>query len=366
MDERVFADPRFFRLITQASPAGMVIADAEGIIVLTNAQAENIFGYSQKELVGQPVEVLIPQAHLGVHLSHRARYMAHPEARSMAVERDLFAQRKDGSQVAVDISLHPIETDDGVYVLANVLDATERRRAARQRESRLATERLATMGQLAGSVAHEIRTPLCVIRNNIYYLRILAEKLGAEGRECLDEVDEAIGKAERIVSELLDFTRTASSRVATIPLLPLVSDVATSQGVTLKLPELREDWLIEVDQEQIQRVLANLVVNAVDATGSGGRVEIRVASDADYVWMEVADNGPGISPIEKERIFDPLYTTKPTGFGLGLALSKRYAESNGGTLSVTDSESGGACFRLTLPRPGRRRDEPSEQSSDHR
>jgi two-component system sensor kinase FixL len=363
MDERVFADARFFRLITQASPAGMVITDADGMIVLINSKAEEIFGYSHDELIGQPVEGLIPRAHRGVHLSHRACYMAHPEPRSMAAGYDLFGQRKDGSQVAVDISLHPFPTDDGVFVLANVLDATDRRRAARQREAQQSVERLTMMGQLAGSVAHEIRTPLCVIRNNIYYLRILAERMGTDGTECLDEIDEAIGKADRIVNELLDFTRVSSSRVGKIPLQDTIDqslvDLATTGGVELELPEVHKDWLIEVDQEQIQRVLANLVTNAVDAMGSGGRLEIRVGRDTKNVWIEVADNGPGISSSEKERIFDPLYTTKPTGVGLGLALSRRYAEGNGGTLLVTDSDAGGACFRLTLPRPGKQDDEPN-------
>ena len=367
MDERVFADARFFRLITQASPAGMVITDAEGMIVLINSKAEEVFGYSHDELIGQPVEVLIPRAHRGAHMSHRACYLAHPEPRPMAEGYDLFGQRKDGSQVAVDISLHPFPTDDGVFVLANVLDATDRRRAARQHEAQESVERLTMMGQLAGSVAHEIRTPLCVIRNNIYYLRILAQKMGSDGTECLDEIDEAIGKAERIVNELLDFTRVSSSRVATIPFLDLIdpslADLAMSGGVELTLPEVNEDWLIKADQDQLQRVLANLVTNAVDATGGGGRVEVRVGRDENNVWIEVADDGPGISPSEKERIFDPLYTTKPTGVGLGLALSRRYAEGNGGTLSVTDSDAGGACFRLTLPRPGDDNDEPSQQTN---
>jgi signal transduction histidine kinase len=119
--------------------------------------------------------------------------------------------------------------------------------------------------------------------------------------------------------------------------------------------------MVEVDHDQIQRVLANLVTNAVEATGSGGVVEISVGQDARDVWIEVADNGPGISPADRERVFDPLYTTKPTGVGLGLALSRRYVEGNRGSLRVTDCDSGGACFRLTLPRWANKHDRSEEE-----
>lgn len=357
MSDPVFADERFFHLIVQASPAGMVIADEQGTIVLANAQAAKIFGYPEDGLVGLPVERLIPQAHAGVHASHRARYLSHPEPRPMALGRDLFAQRQDGSQVAVDISLHPIETGGHSYVLANILDATERRRLSRQQETRESFERLALMGQLAGGVAHEIRTPLCVIRNNVYYLRILADKLGEEGAECLDEIDQAIGKAERIVSELLDFTRDGPCRRESVLLGELVdlglADVGVSADVEISRSALDPTCRVHVDPEQVTRVLANLFRNAVEAIGDAGMVEVRSGEDNGGVWIEIGDDGPGISPTEKEQVFEPLYTTKPTGIGLGLALSRRYAESNGGSLIVTDNVPRGACFRLTLPGAGK-------------
>ncbi len=352
MKESVFSDERFLHLVVDASPAGMLIADEEGNIVRTNFQAESLFGYSREELTGKPVEMLIPQAHRGVHTSRRARYMAHPQPRPMAAGRDLFAQRKDGSQVAVDISLHPFQTKNGTYVLANILDATSRRQAARERESRQAIERLAMMGQLAGGVAHEIRTPLCVIRNDVYFLKRIADQLGEEGAECLEEIDRAVSKAERIVAELLDFTRDQPSRLAPCSLSAVIGsaleDVVVPQGIEMVLPPAGEDWWVQADHGQIERIVGNLLQNAIQALSETGRVEIRLGKKDTYAWIEVADNGPGIQPHEKERVFEPLYTTKPTGIGLGLAVSRRYAESNGGALIVTDNQNGGACFRLTL------------------
>ncbi|MCG8652335.1 MAG: PAS domain S-box protein, partial [Pirellulales bacterium] len=338
-------------LMFDASPAGMLIADAEGKVVLANIQVEKLFGYSQQELLGQPVELLIPQAHHGVHASHRARYMAQARPRPMAAGRDLFAQCKDGRQLAVDISLHPIETAAGSYVLANILDATERRQAARERESRQAFERLVMLGQLAGGVAHEIRTPLCVIRNDVYYLKTLADQLGQEGAECIAEIDEAVGKAERIVSELLDVTRDGPSQMSLASVNELIQsalhNISVPETVKVSLPETNAVH-VRVDREQVERILVNLIRNAVQALNDQGSIEMRVGQDEQGVWVEVADNGPGVSPAQKESVFEPLFTTKPTGIGLGLAVSKRYAQLNGGELTVTDNEGGGACFRLTF------------------
>lgn len=354
MDQSIFFNPRFFHLITQASPAGMVIADATGTIVLVNLQAEKMFGYPQSELVGEPVEVLIPQLHQSAHRSHRARYMAHPEPRSMAEGRDLFARRRDGTELAVDISLHPIETEQGTYILAHIIDATVRRETEQRREREIAIERLASMGQLAGSVAHEIRTPLAVIRNNIYYLGVLAEQLDEEARECLQEVDEAVSRAEGIVSELLDFTRHRASQTQPVAVRDLfdtsLQDRVARVRAKLTLLPVDEQLSVNVDLDQIQRVLINLVDNAADAAGPDGTVEVSVEASEEEIWIDVADDGPGISTRDRERVFEALYSTKPNGIGLGLALSRRYVESNGGSLRICDHDKSGACFRLTLRR----------------
>ncbi len=352
MNENVFSDPRIFHLIVEASPAGMVIADAKGKIVLVNDQAETILGYSRQEMVGRPVEMLIPEVHHSAHISARESYSKDPRARQMSAGRDLFAKRKDGTQVAVDISLHPLKTESGTYVLANILDATDRQQANRDRESRQALERLALLGQLAGGVAHEIRTPLCVIRNDVYYLKILADKLGLEGAECVQEIDQAVGKAERIVSELLDFTGDPPCRLVQVKVADLIhsaiSHAAVPKEVQLMMPDLGDDWIVEADQEQIERALINLLRNAIQAMNESGIIEIKVGKGDGLTWIEVADDGPGILPSDLERIFEPLFTTKPTGIGLGLAVSRRYATRSGGSLTVADQQRNGASFRLTL------------------
>ncbi len=347
-----FADENLFRKVVEASPAGLLIADADGQIVLANRTAGEQFGYSIDELLGQTVEQLIPDSHRSAHTAHRARYMAHPEHRSMAAGRNLFGKRKDGTEIPIDISLHPILVGGRHMVMANVLDATDRRRADQEREHRQAMERLALLGQLAGGVAHEIRTPLCVIRNDTYFLQTMADRLGEEAVECIDEINEAVSKAESIVSELLDFTRDPQSAPDDIPISQLINDAVKSVSMPPEVQLQRsgcEDVLVRADPDQVERILVNLVRNAKQAIEGRGEIQIRCERNANTVSIEVIDDGPGIDATEVDRVFEPLFTTKTKGIGLGLAVSRRYAERNGGTLTAQNGEDCGACFRLTLP-----------------
>ncbi|MGI9471202.1 MAG: two-component system sensor histidine kinase NtrB [Rubripirellula sp.] len=355
MNERssIHYDENLLYSIIEASPAGMLIVDEEGKIVLANRAAGEHFGYAIEELQRESIDMLIPKSHRSAHSAHRARYMSRPEHRSMAAGRNLFGKRKDGTQFPVDISLHPILVRDQPMVLANVLDATDRRRAEQEREQRLAMERLALLGQLAGGVAHEIRTPLCVIRNDAYFLKMLADQLSPEAQECVAEIDEAVGKAERIVSELLDFTRDPKSERCDVDVAPLIESAIRDAGLPDFIEVVRsgeDTHRVCVDADQIGRVLVNLIRNGYQAMGDSGKIQIQTSIDHDNVVIEVIDDGPGIDPENLHRVFEPLFTTKPKGIGLGLAVSRRYAEQNSGTLTVHNDGDCGACFQLTIPR----------------
>lgn len=354
-DRLAIADEQLFRLIVQASPAGLLLVDGQGKIVLVSGRALEFFGYGEAELIGQPVSLLIPAAHHAAHAEQMARYMSHPQTRTMAAGRDLFARRRDGSNFPVDISLHPLTTEHGTYILANILDATARRRAEREVKRQHTLERLAMLGQLAGGVAHEIRTPLCVIRNDAYYLQTLADQLGPEGRECVAEINQAVGKADRIVSELLDFTREPPTHLQPILLKAIIDEALANYpipaGVVYRPPdvELLEGVAVEADGEQIARLLTNLFRNAVQAMQGSGVLSLTLSVDAKRVRLTVCDSGPGIKAESREAIFEPLFTTKANGIGLGLSISQRYAQWNRGQLELLDSSHSGACFRLTLP-----------------
>lgn len=356
----LIADEQLFRLIIQASPAGLLLVDGQGRIVLVSQRALEFFGYDEAELVGQPVDLLIPAAHHSAHAQQLARYMSHPQTRTMAAGRDLFARRRDGSEFPVDISLHPLTTEHGTYVLANILDATSRRRAEREAKQQHTLERLALLGQLAGGVAHEIRTPLCVIRNDAYYLQTLADRLGPEGRECVEEINQAVGKADRIVSELLDFTREPPTHLKPVLMQVILNEALANyplpNSVDFRPPdaELLGRIAVEADCEQIARVLTNLFRNAVQAMHGSGVISVTLSHDESHARLTMCDSGPGVSVEAREAIFEPLFTTKANGIGLGLSISQRYAQWNHGRLELLDSPAAGACFCLTLPLPSAR------------
>ena len=354
-DNRTFhADEQLFRLIIQASPAGMLLVDVEGKIVLVSQRALEFFDYTESQLLGEPVEKLIPIAHSAEHAAHRARYMSHPQTRPMAAGRDLFALRRDGTEFPVDISLHPLETQSGTYILANILDATDRRRAERESSRRQTLERLALLGQLAGGVAHEIRTPLGVIRNDVYFLQTLADRLGPDGVECIEEIKQAVGKANRIVGELLDFTHEPRSNPSAVSLEEILAealhDCPLPSGIELERPDaqLLQSVSVDADREQIARILINLFRNSVQAMNGQGRISLTVKHDEQHVRLTICDTGPGIKPEHRESVFEPLFTTKVNGIGLGLAVSQRYAARNHGQLELLQDRPGGACFRLTM------------------
>ncbi|MEX0704085.1 MAG: PAS domain S-box protein [Planctomycetales bacterium] len=347
------ADSRF-QLVFESSPAGMIIADSQGRMVMVNAAAERWFGYERAELLGQPVELLVPERYRARHPEFRERYMGHPEVRPMGgAGAELFARRKDGSEFPVDISLHPIRTADGMCVLANLVDITERKRIAEEERRREAIERLAVLGQLAGGVAHEIRNPLGVIKNSVYYLQMFRDGLATDARDCIDDIERELHSAERIVSELLDYARDPRQHAVRFVAQDIIDRAVAKSEVPshVRLERVSEaaEAIVLADPDQIERIVLNLVRNAVQAMPGGGSLTVRSAAREGKLIVEVADTGPGLAPDEQARIFEPLYTKKAKGIGLGLPVSKRYAERNGGALEVESVPGEGATFRLTVP-----------------
>ncbi len=339
-------------MIVDVSPAGMIIVDQNGKITLANPQALRWFGYEADELVGQRIEVLVADKHRKEHEATRTAYQHAPTPRDMAGGRDLYGRRKDGTEFPVDISLHPIETDSGPMILANIIDARPRHEAERNREMRASMEKLALLGQLAGGVAHEIRTPLCVISNDVYFLQSASEQLGEDARECVKEIGEAVAKANGIVSELLDFTRDISSEPESASVKAIVDSAvklaAIAEPVALSV-QVDEDFDVLVDADQVERILVNLLRNGAQAIQGKGQVSLRVERRDSSAIFKVCDSGGGVKQADIDRIFEPLFTTKPKGIGLGLAVSKRYAERNGGQLVLTSSGDTGTTFELRLP-----------------
>jgi signal transduction histidine kinase len=247
--------------------------------------------------------------------------------------------------------------------LRQTSEELESRVEARTRELREAheelvrNERLALIGQLAGGVGHELRNPLGAMGNAVYYLRMrLAGNEDPKVLKHLGILEREGRRANKIITDLLDFSRVKPPSRVPAQLNAIVQDVLArvpeEPSVQRKLDLDESLPLVEVDQDQVGQVLLNLVDNAVEAMPEGGTLTIRTRATADGIVASVTDTGAGIPPENLEKVFQPLFTTKTRGIGLGLAVSRRLAAANGGTLRLTSRMGEGSTFTVAFPLNG--------------
>lgn len=230
----------------------------------------------------------------------------------------------------------------------------ERTRALQEAQEQLVRrERLAALGQLAGGVAHELRNPLGVISNAVYFLQIAQPDAAPKVREYLEIIQTRVNDAERIISALLNFARSRPHQPEQIEVAALLADALASIDqpacveVAVTIPPDLPPLL--VDPQQIKQVLVNLIGNAYDAMADGGTLSVEAQAGGDGITLRVADTGVGIAPKTLSRIFEPLFSTKPNGIGIGLAISHSLVESNQGKIWVESAPGQGSVFFLTLP-----------------
>jgi PAS domain S-box-containing protein len=364
--ERKQAQDRF-RLVVEASPNGIVLSDPQGDIVLINARAEKLFGYEREELIGQSIELLVPDKRRGEHAAHRTGFHAPPVARTMGAGRELFGRRKDGTEFPVEIGMSSIQGPEGTLVLSAIVDITERKQAegeARKHREELAhLSRVAIMGEMAGSLAHELNQPLTGIVNNASAGR----RFIARGRADLSKLDslfEAVvedgrraGGIIRAIRGMVQKGKEVRGPVNFNEVIANVQRLVHSDAVerhcvlvTELDPELPS---VQGDQVQLQQVLLNLVVNAFEAMGETPlpkrRVIIRSERESKgRARVSVRDFGIGLSTQNPERIFEHFFSTKHDGLGMGLAIVRSIVASHDGELAAVNAEGGGACIYFSL------------------
>lgn len=247
-------------------------------------------------------------------------------------------------------------TEERIEVLNKELEVKVRERTKQlldAQEELIRREKLSTLGQVAGSVGHELRNPLGVMSNAVYYLQTVLTNAGPAVREYLDIIKSEIADSERIVSDLLDAVRTKPPRPLPVPAGDLIAMSLERRPlpdrVTLAV-ERRTERPVLADPLQMKQTFINLVNNAVDAMPEGGRLEIVAEDDGEErVRFIFRDTGAGIPPEHRSRLFLPLFTTKARGIGLGLAVVKNLTEANGGTVAVESEPGAGTAFTVTLP-----------------
>ena len=350
-------EERLFRGLLEAAPDPMVIVDEQGCIVLVNAQAEQRFGYERSELVGQSIEVLVPRRFAGMHVGFRAGYVAGPRARPRGLAGDLYAVRKDGTEFPVEISLAPLETEDGLLVSAAVRDISERRRAQEDAD-RVKDEFFAT-------VSHELRTPLTSI---LGYGELMSdvEELSPQGRRFLQVITRSAERELRLVDDLLTLVAIEDSRLAMRPsvldLEPMVRDAV--EAARLRAAEADIDLRLEipgfavqvhVDRDRIGQAIDNLLSNAIKFTPAGGEVRVRLRTRGAVAEIDVSDSGAGVREDDAERIFERLYRSGSAvaqqipGAGLGLTIALAIAQAHDGSIGLVKNDQSGATFRMDLP-----------------
>jgi PAS domain S-box-containing protein len=370
---------RRFRQLLEAAPDAIVEVSEEGTIVLVNRVAEEMFGYLRDDLVGKSVDLLVPDAVRQHHRGFRESYLEHPRTRPMGSGLELRGRRQDGSLFPVEISLSPIQTDNGVHVTAVIRDVTERKRAEHEvrrlqlqytgelevrnleieRANRLKSEFLASM-------SHELRTPLHTI---IGFAELLQE--GSEGG--LNEAQSRfLGHIRRdsehlleLINDVLDLSKIEAGqlelKLENYPLTRSVDEAldairpgAAAKGITIEEQGTR-DSLVNADPLRIKEMLYNLLSNAVKFTPEGGRVWVETVEDGGFARITVGDTGIGISANEQENIFDKFYQVGNTtrgvreGTGLGLSITKELVQMHGGWMEVESAPGEGSRFIFRLP-----------------
>jgi PAS domain S-box-containing protein len=215
--------------------------------------------------------------------------------------------------------------------------------------------RLATIGQVAASIAHDLRNPLGAIRNAGYYLRRKLPPDEPKWVECVNIIEQETDAADRIVSNLLEMSRAKQPAKEAVELGEVVREafdrVRRPWGIRLRLAVEPRAATVHADPGQLRQVLSNLVTNSVQALGDSGEIVVEACSDGAFDTITLRDNGPGIPNEQRHRVFEPLFTTKAKGTGLGLAICRQIVQQHGGTIELVDHDRPGAAFRIRLPRP---------------
>jgi len=376
-----------YQLALHAAPSGIMVVGDRGDIQFANQTLADMFGYGLEEILGKPVEILLPEQHVAAHRRHVENYARRPEPRPMGAGRDLEGVSKDGRRFPVEIGLRPAQTDSGWIAVATVIDITKRKAieerlrkheqrleelvAERTRELREAqrekervlehliqAEKMTAVGTLVSGIGHEINNPL-------YVVLAAAEALADEQdlARCRAYGNEILKQAKDIAETVKNLSRYAQPG-ARHDLQRVDVNASIAGAVRLARRSLRDDRIeiktttspapdILARPEEIQQVIFNVVRNAIQAIAGKGRIEIHTAQKGDCVTVRIEDTGTGIPNEHLKRVFDPFFTTKgpDEGEGLGLYIVRQIVTRYRGTIDVENAAGGGARFVIRFPIP---------------
>jgi len=349
-------------------PDATIVIETDGTIVSFNAAAERQFGYTPGEAVGNNVRMLMPSPYREQHDGYLQRYLSTGERRIIGTDRMVVGQRKDGSTFPMTLAVAEMKSTGKIYFTGFINDLTEQKESAEQLEqmqselARLA--RLNELGEMASTLAHELNQPLSAIANYVQGCRRLLSSVEDENllrvRDALDEAAKQALRAGDIIRHLREFVTRGVTERRPEDLKTLVEEAGAlalvgsrERGIRSVFEYGQDSSMVVADRVQIQQVLINLMRNAIEAMQDSEErsLVVRIGqAGSDELAVEVSDTGPGISDEVAARLFQPFVTSKSSGMGIGLSISKRIIESHGGEIEVSRNDAGGATFRFTLPK----------------
>jgi two-component system sensor kinase FixL len=356
-----------FRSILETVPDAMIVIDEHGIMQFFSSAAERQFGYTEPEAIGKNISELMPEPDRSRHDGYLARYLKTGERRIIGIGRIVTGMRKDGTTFPMHLTIGEMQSAGKPYFTGFARDLTEQQQtqaSLQELQSELVhVSRLSAMGEMASALAHELNQPLSAISNYMKgSRRLLAGSKDPNAQKIEGALDRAAEQAIRagdIIRRLRNFVARQESEKRVESLSRLIEEAgalglsgAREQGVMLRFNLDSEFDLVLADRVQIQQVLVNLFRNALEAMAHSPHRELIVSNTGiadDMIEIAVSDTGHGFGDDVQPNLFQPFFTTKETGMGVGLSISRTIIETHGGRMWAEANEHGGATFRFTLP-----------------
>ena len=366
-DSHSYSAPEWKALLDAAVDA-IIVIDHRGRIETFNSAAEVIFGFSAQEVLGKNVSLLMPEPYKGEHDEYLDNYLKTGNAKIIGIGREVLGKRQSGSIFPIGLSVGEIPTDDQPKFVGIIRDITEQKRSDEEihniRERLSQFGRLSTLGEMAAGLAHELNQPLTAIATYTQACQRLIESGRSDDDEILATLKKCDAQAQRagdVIRRLRQFVQKRELGRQEVGCEELIRDLAAlaevdarNNGISLTIDVAEGLPKIMVDSVQIQQVILNLIRNGIDAMlnmdqNDEGISVLVTKFENDQIKIAVTDHGSGITEEAEKKIFQPFFTTKSSGLGLGLAICKSIIASHGGVLSFTKNPSGGTTFHFMLP-----------------